>query len=462
MKIIYAEDDCITRIMVISYLEKILESVEITEFDNGVDAVEYMKTSSDYDLIISDYQMENGNGSIIYEWLKKNRENAVPFFLISCNSIFEIEEFDNFDKDNVANHYLKKPVYFYNFKKSLLEIIEAAQIKVTYADPEKYVKVRIPYFYRCNKVLSDIYAKVSDDKYVKVMNKGDLYHKKDIDKYKERGANYLYLKDEDFKKFEGTLTEKPFLKVETEGLDEEEKKELMNFGFATVQALAESIGITKDSMEIADKYFDEVISKAKFRELVKILKEIKNRKDFLFDHSLLLSYMVVEASKYCDWYSEEITKKLCMAAIFHDITLDNSRLVLTDFLEDVKIELSQKEKKRVHNHPMHAANLVQQSNIESLFDVDIYILNHHEKPDGSGYPKGLGARDINPVSCFFNISHEFIRLLFKHEFDENKYFHIIQDIQERYNIGNYGHGVKGLIEYIKSFYKDPFDFFAEN
>ena len=48
-------------------------------------------------------------------------------------------------------------------------------------------------------------------------------------------------------------------------------------------------------------------------------------------------------------------------------------------------------------------------------DVDSIILEHHERPDGTGVPKQLTANQIKPLSSIFIFAHDIVDIIFSLE-----------------------------------------------
>ena len=44
-------------------------------------------------------------------------------------------------------------------------------------------------------------------------------------------------------------------------------------------------------------------------------------------------------------------------------------------------------------------------------DVDVIISQHHELPDGTGFPRGLNYQRITPLSTVFIVAHDLVRHL---------------------------------------------------
>ena len=69
--------------------------------------------------------------------------------------------------------------------------------------------------------------------------------------------------------------------------------------------------------------------------------------------------------------------------------------------------ISEKEFNAIKNHPRTAGDLVDRL-IEIPADVCGIITQHHEQPDGSGFPRGLLAVQIAPLAAVFNVSHDMV------------------------------------------------------
>ena len=48
-------------------------------------------------------------------------------------------------------------------------------------------------------------------------------------------------------------------------------------------------------------------------------------------------------------------------------------------------------------------------------DVDSIIAQHHERPDGSGFPRGLTHLRIGPLATVFIVAHDIVTYLFDND-----------------------------------------------
>jgi response regulator RpfG family c-di-GMP phosphodiesterase len=114
-----------------------------------------------------------------------------------------------------------------------------------------------------------------------------------------------------------------------------------------------------------------------------------------------------------EWASDGTFQKLTMAAFMHDITLTNIELAECETLDDVKRKgFSDEEYKEFQAHPQKAAEQARQFS-EVPPDVDVIIAQHHERPDGKGFPRKITSNYIAPLSCVFLVAHDMARLALK-------------------------------------------------
>jgi putative nucleotidyltransferase with HDIG domain len=84
----------------------------------------------------------------------------------------------------------------------------------------------------------------------------------------------------------------------------------------------------------------------------------------------------------------ESVERIRLAGILHDV----GRVGVPDSLMRKSGPLSEDEWARVRSHPEIGARMVETTDFE---DIRAWILFHHERPDGRGYPEGRdAARDV--------------------------------------------------------------------
>ena len=81
MRILIVDDDQEIRFALANVFQK-KHRFTVVEASSGHEAVATLSTENDFSLIISDFQMDNGNGDVIVNFLK-NQKVEVPFIFFS-------------------------------------------------------------------------------------------------------------------------------------------------------------------------------------------------------------------------------------------------------------------------------------------------------------------------------------------------------------------------------------------
>lgn len=303
-----------------------------------------------------------------------------------------------------------------------------------------YCPIRTNLLIRVSPLKSDIYIRLSDEKFVKLFQSGDEFDQNDLARYyEEKHVEYMYLRrtetSEFIQKFTSELDElikKPDLKpeeaIETAEMTQEALQELVHrVGFnAEVQTLA------KKNVELSLK---AIGNQPKLSALInKVIKD----GNYLSQHSTLLSHMACCVAKEMDWGSEATFSKLVLASFMHDISLSHPELAKINSLaelEQKKGEFPEEAVKSYHLHPAKSADVVRAFQ-EIPPDVDLIVLQHHERPSGGGFPRGLAHNYIAPLSAVFIVAHELTQeiLAMKDKFSLPNF---ITDRKKFFNQGNF-------------------------
>ena len=105
--------------------------------------------------------------------------------------------------------------------------------------------------------------------------------------------------------------------------------------FTLFRGIIMDIGITDDVVEIADKSVNRIIDLAeKSTGISHLLYKIRNKKDYIYDHSYLASFVCCHMLKQMHWTTNNKIDYLCMASLFHDILLDDPNLAMVENQND--------------------------------------------------------------------------------------------------------------------------------
>lgn len=108
-------------------------------------------------------------------------------------------------------------------------------------------------------------------------------------------------------------------------------------------------------------------------------------------HSEKVAGYTVQICKELGWSTQEIAQA-CRAALLMDV----GKIAVPDEILAKNSGLSQAEMELVRQHPRFGADIISRS--PQMAQVSEFVLHHHERFDGQGYPDGLAGEDIPLVS----------------------------------------------------------------
>lgn len=139
-------------------------------------------------------------------------------------------------------------------------------------------------------------------------------------------------------------------------------------------------------LELVDKIVKSV---SRNRDALLSLRVSQNKDEYLLNHSLNVATLMAVLSRDLD-LPEEIIGIFSVGALFHDF----GKFLIPDGVLNKPGIYTKDEFKQMQEHPNHGVKLL--SVLDSLNQemIDL-VLEHHERLDGSGYPKGLKGEEIS-------------------------------------------------------------------
>ena len=351
---------------------------------SGQEAIVVLNQQGSPSLIISDYKMPNGDGVFLYSEVQKLYP-SVPFIVCSGNPKEQLEVLFP-----VVANFIQKP----NMMKPLREYLEKnfQTKKIT----QNYVQLPLGYLKRLGVVSFDTYVRLNEGKFIKLHQAGDALDKTDYDKIENKFLNRLYLEQGDalnvVKEFEAYLTKRiasdPVTQVPSE---------LVESIIPSVALLCKSFGWSQESLELAQKTVNATLQFMKKNKSLDSIFRMPTGDDLYSSHVSKLCVLTCVVASNLGWHHEATQEKLVMAALLHDHFVDES---LYEDLEKLKMENSSPSAQDYKNHPFKAAELARSLKGVPI-NVDSIIMEHHESPNGDGFPRGLSASRISALGALF-------------------------------------------------------------
>lgn len=422
---------------------------EILPCESAAVAIETIKSAGGVDLIFCDYNMGTDNGGDLYTFLKE-KNLKIPFALCSTYSPLDIKEFEGFDTDNTDNEYFQKPFTSEQIIDYITKVLSSDDADGS-SDTSDYIKVNPERFLRLNQITEtfNIYIKLSQTKYVKIINEGECENFDVVEKYIKKGVDYIYLEKDKYKTFEKVSMEALFKKfdlIKDSGSTEDQVEAVLD-SIASIQDYAKNLGVDEQTIELIDsviKNTEEMISK--FTKLDELLLLLQSRNGYIKDHSYLTSFLACAIAERMSWKTEGIWKKIIMASLFQNISIESDEEAKIYGLNSKEFEkLDDRVRTKVKLHPQDAIKMLEGAEEHFSEDTRKMIQNHHELPDGSGFPRGLDSTKVAPLEAVFILAVNFAHTLLEVK-DIDQVSIMVQDYNEYFNKGNYKKPYQGFLK----------------
>lgn len=403
MKIIIIDDEEAIREIIRMFLEAV-HPFQILEATSGNEAIRMIEANPDLSCIICDYNMPDGNGAVVYQYLC-DRNLKIPYIL--CSS--DLPEKHNIFRQNPPYGNVVKPDLFPALETQVLSLIPEPK------SPE-YVRVRAHTILRHGLLVCDLYLQLNENKYLKVMMGGDTFEAVDFERFESKKIDYLYLKSTDARVLlEHLLKDFRHLSQVPPSSDQQNLALSTNV-LEVISDFNQTLGVTAEIEKLIQENIalaiEAIRKNPKLSELYSQL--LADPKRYLASHSVMLAHFSCSIANALKWPSDKTFFKLSLASFLHDLSLHSDDLAKIDDADEFNaMAIGEEHREKYFKHPIMSAALT--SHIHSVAsEVAIIIQQHHERGDGSGFPSGLDHTQISALSAVFIIAENFLAFQNKH------------------------------------------------
>jgi response regulator RpfG family c-di-GMP phosphodiesterase len=398
-KILFVDDSDETRELV----ELILRTqfkCEVQGATSGNHGIEILKRDRTFDLIISDYNMPDGTGADLQNFLI-NQKIEIPFVVLTAKkktSLFALDP--------------KTAIYQKPVSKALItKIMEDSLRNLERRGAADYIPVAISLLKKMRSINSPVYIRLNATKYVKIFFESATLSEEDLDKYLQKGIQHLYVESLDATEFLSDYQKTVFSEAAWKDFEEDYVDEGYKINAELLRNLGAQVDISKEAVDVTRKHVQIGLQiLAQDTGLAKLIQRFKKVEHLAFaDHCTLIIYIcgfILNRMKRSEAKSE--MQILTLAAFIHDVSLDDTKYdKKLKLLHSAKLRNLEKEESDIFGHPEDASRF--SKNFDFCHpEVETVCRQHHERPDGSGFPNRTKASYIHPLSAIFAVAEDFV------------------------------------------------------
>jgi len=401
-------------------------SYEVDVAINGKE-VQLALYNNKYFAIVLNYDIQNHSCLQVLKFIKSNSTNQRVILVVDNREIMESGEvtLEKMSKFGVAEIAVR-PFELSHVKElleghqSITELMASAPKKEGMSDEqevsltdENFSKIKIDEFYSAQAVLFDIYIKLNDDKYLKILHAGDSFSKERLDKYKiEKKIDSLYFHNSDRRKF---IQYNNFLSkklVANENVPAMNKVNMIKNVTEKYIEEAFTVGIKPQIIdqgkEVCETVFQLIESQ---NDLYTVLRSYQNFDPSAYSHSFLVTLYATAIIKQFEWQSKSTIETVAMSCMFHDI---GKTLMPREFLDLRPKDMTPEQIAQYQKHPELGYQILE-NNRQVNNVVKQIILQHHEAYDGSGFPFNKKGAKILTLSNIVCLADDFVHIMIDHK-----------------------------------------------
>ncbi|WP_106766424.1 HD-GYP domain-containing protein [Paenibacillus faecalis] len=220
---------------------------------------------------------------------------------------------------------------------------------------------------------------------VHVLKKGTIVQLEEISRLVQHGIDYIDIEPREILLSIDPSSETP------EALNQIKPKfDQAIDGFTTMYLEALKTGKFNES--VVDDSFQPVVgSLMEQKDVVSLLLLLNEKDDYTYKHSMQVGMLSYYLAIWMGYSSKE-AYKVGRAGYLHDI----GKSKIPKEILDKPGKLTAEEFEKIKLHTIYGYDIIRESIDDKV--TALVALQHHERDDGSGYPKGLYEHQIHPYS----------------------------------------------------------------
>lgn len=372
---------------------------EYQQAANVKEAQSLLMTKKDFDLVVSDFNLPDGKGSDIYAKYQELKIKC-PFIFVSGETL---EAHPLVASQKIP--LIKKPFSVVEVQNTLLKLLKAD------AHLPKYIPVSLRLLELIKNVKTPLYIRINEEKFVQMTPAECIFDLEQVTRFKLKGVEHLYILQNTSEDFISEYRKKTFSQMAWDETQISTLPEHLSTHMEFLRKFSQELGLREDVAVAASTNIQKVLQIAQKNSKLSPLLQLFHKIDRWgnSDHSSLLVILCHAILDKTPLMGPLAQRSLTFASMIHDVTLTDEeyhskqknikRLQAQPNIESADL-------KKLKQHPAVASEICKTWDYCPEEAARI-IFEHHELPDGTGFPMGRKASEIHPLSALFIVAEDF-------------------------------------------------------
>jgi hypothetical protein len=284
---------------------------------------------------------------------------------------------------------------------------------IKFADKFAGIEVHIP--------VSGKYVKLnySSDNFVEILRK-----------LQQKEVSSVYIKEADCAKvvehIKESMSAKSFYDPKT---IQEKRVEQVSAAMETVKTVINQLGVEAETVKLLKTINTRAMTLlSESPSIFAFIKQFKKNCSEEFLLAILTNYIMSLVIDQFPWKSDQVKEKGALASIMCDMILTKEDFQILKEWREFGGELPEKLKQ----HPADIADSLKKNKLLIPMETITIIEQHHELPNGKGFPHGISGNRFNQLSTIFIVSQQFSERLHDAQYDYEKRLDIVGAIRTQY------------------------------
>jgi len=401
-----------------AYFVKIDYEVDIA--DNGKDT-QVCLSKGEYFATLMNFNIQDHSGLVVLKFIESNAKNGAVILILNNPEDLEDNQLKASDVHALGvTEILSKPFELETLEEMLEgckdaeSAIKTKTSKSTSSSIEKmteelYAKVAIGSFYSSKTLLFDVFIKLGESRFLKILNAGDDFSKDRLDHYRDKkNVEFLYIHNKDRIKYIKLCNLIAKEALSKNKISTGVKAKLLNDLTTMFIQEAFTSGINQAAVKEVSKICESVYELVgKQNDLRKLIMDYNEFDPNAYTQAFLVTLFTAAIIKQFKWQTKSTIETAAIACMFIDV----GKMEIPKEILDLNIEkMDRNQLKTFVRHPEISCTMLESKNLISP-TVKQIIMQHHEANDGSGFPYGKSGANITVLGNIVCLAVTFVEIM---------------------------------------------------